>query len=86
MILGPGDTLLIYSDGVTEARRETTRGGPEDVDEEFGEERLAASLRRHAGLLLADLPGEVLADVCRFAGTEPQDDRTIVALRGRSQP
>ncbi len=76
--LEAGDTLVVYSDGITEAR--DTR---DSRDEEFGEALLADSLRRHAGVPLKDLPALILADVERFAGSEPQDDRTVVALRGR---
>ncbi len=79
--LREGDTLLIYSDGVTEARRESEVTG----DEEFGDARLAASLCQHARQPLADLPDAILEDVKAFAGPEPQDDRTVVALRGRAR-
>ncbi|MBP6704861.1 MAG: SpoIIE family protein phosphatase [Vicinamibacteria bacterium] len=79
--LREGDTLLIYSDGVTEARRESEATG----DEEFGDARLAASLCQHARQPLADLPDSILEDVKAFAGPEPQDDRTVVALRGRAR-
>jgi|CXWL01.1.fsa_nt_gi sigma-B regulation protein RsbU (phosphoserine phosphatase) len=79
--LREGDTLLIYSDGVTEARRENDATG----DEEFGDARLTASLCQHARRPLADLPGAILEDVKAFAGPEPQDDRTLVALRGRAR-
>lgn len=78
--LREGDTLLIYSDGATEARR----GNDGIGDEEFGDARLTASLCKHAGRPLSDLPGAILEDVQRFAGPEPQDDRTLVALRGRA--
>ena len=37
--LFPGDTLVLYTDGVTEAFN--------DRGEEFGEQRLVDSLRRH---------------------------------------
>lgn len=79
--LRDGDTLLIYSDGVTEARR----GNDGIGDEEFGDARLTASLCKHAGRPLTDLPGAILEDVQSFAGPEPQDDRTLVALRGRAR-
>lgn len=79
--LREGDTLLIYSDGVTEARREGEATG----DEEFGDARLAASLCQHARQPLAGLPASILEDVKAFAGPEPQDDRTLVALRGRAR-
>jgi serine phosphatase RsbU (regulator of sigma subunit) len=40
--LGPGDTLAVYTDGITESFN--------DAGEEFGEERLTDSLRRHRHL------------------------------------
>jgi len=80
--LDEGDTLLIYSDGVTEARRPPRSGD----EEEFGETRLEAALRRLQGLAVADLPGVILGEVASFAGPEPQDDRTVVALRGTAPP
>lgn len=81
--LREGDTLLIYSDGVTEARREGSTA--ETEDEEFGEARLTASLCLHARRPLVELPAAILKDVRDFAGPEPQDDRTLVALRGRAR-
>jgi sigma-B regulation protein RsbU (phosphoserine phosphatase) len=80
--LRPSDTLVVYSDGVSEARR---FAGPGQEDE-FGEARLAACLDRHRGLTLSDLPSALLSEVEAFAGGEPQDDRTVVVLRGRPQP
>lgn len=81
--LRAGDTLLIYSDGVTEARRLQPADAAADGSE-FGEARLAESLlgRRHEPL--AELPARLLAEVEAFAGPEPQDDRTVVALRARA--
>lgn len=79
----PGDTLLIYSDGVTEARR-LEDSDPAEGDDEFGEARLAESLHRRRVEPLADLPARLLAEVEAFAGPEPQDDRTLVVLRARS--
>lgn len=74
--LAPGDTLLLYSDGATEARRSD--------GEEFGEERLAAA----AGGLRRRPPAELLAGVAdavrRFAGGRPGDDLTLVAVRRRA--
>ncbi|MBK5966820.1 hypothetical protein CCR95_22785 [Thiocystis minor] len=72
--LRPGDTLLMFSDGVTEAMNEAY--------EEFGTKRLSA--------LFVDQPPpdpraaveRVLAAVDRFAnGVEQSDDITCVALR-----
>ena len=73
--LHKGDRLLLYTDGVTEARNRD--------DEEFGEERLAAAFARHRHLNAADLHAAVMEDVTRFATAGFQDDATllVVAIR-----
>jgi GAF domain-containing protein len=69
--LQPGDTLVLYTDGVTEARRGS------DL---FGRERLSECLR--AG---SPEPAEVLsrlqAGVSRFQRGQARDDMTVLALR-----
>jgi hypothetical protein len=73
--LTPGDTLVLFSDGLVEARRE----GSDDL---FGFDRLEQSLARHAGRGPEGLRDGVLADVARFTGDAPrEDDQTIVVLR-----
>jgi sigma-B regulation protein RsbU (phosphoserine phosphatase) len=77
--LGPGDLMLFYTDGVTEARRP---GGPL-----FGLERL----RQVVGTLDGSLPlpvcaDRVLAAVQQFSsGGELQDDLTLLLLRRASR-
>jgi sigma-B regulation protein RsbU (phosphoserine phosphatase) len=72
--LGPRDTLLVYTDGLTEAAN--------DRDEEFGEERLKAEclgLRlRPLDEFAARLEDSITA-FCR--GVPFADDRTVVLLR-----
>jgi serine phosphatase RsbU (regulator of sigma subunit) len=72
--LARGETLLLYSDGVTEAGI--------DHGEEFGEERLEALLRLNAGRPAAELTQIVIEEVSRFGGVSRADDVTVVALRG----
>ena len=76
--LGPGDTLLLYSDGVTEAAN--------PVGDEFGEEGvcevLRAVTRETRAHSAADLAREVADAVTRFGGMPPADDVTVVAIRG----
>ena len=72
--LGPGDTLVLYSDGVTEAGI--------DQGEEFGEDRLARVLREVAALPAAEVTRRVVEEVSRFGGVARTDDITVVALRG----
>jgi phosphoserine phosphatase RsbU/P len=72
--LARGDTLLIYSDGVTEA-------GIEHGDE-FGDARLAAILRENVGVPAEALVDRVIDAVSQFSGPSRSDDVTVVALRG----
>lgn len=71
--LAPGDTLVIYSDGVTEAEDE--EGGF------FEEERLLELVQANAGRSAQDMEDVIMADVHAFAGDAPQsDDITLVVL------
>ena len=72
--LCPGDTLLLYSDGVTEA------GG--DSGDEFGEERLIHALRVNQRQPAQPLVEAIVHDVQEFSGAARSDDVTVVALRG----
>ncbi len=72
--LQPGDLLLMYTDGVSEALNQ--------AEEEFGEERLVATLRECQTLPAARVVARVYEQVCAFCGDVPQsDDLTMVALR-----
>lgn len=72
--LEPGDCLLLYTDGVTEAQ---------DPDEGlFGEERLLAAVAGAAAADARELVQAVQRAVRVFArGAEPSDDVAILALR-----
>ncbi len=74
-ILGAGDTLAIYTDGVTEAFNEE--------GEEFGEERLIDSLRRHRELSPRDTVSAIVDEVRRFSPREQSDDITLTIARCR---
>ncbi len=70
----PGDTLLAYSDGVTET------WSPEG--DEFGEERLSALAAKSHELGARALQDEILREIERFeAGARATDDRTLVVLK-----
>jgi sigma-B regulation protein RsbU (phosphoserine phosphatase) len=71
--LEPGDTVLIYSDGVTEAMNH--------AQEEFGQDRLAALFEGRPCQTAREAVERVLAAVHAFAqGAEQSDDITCVAL------
>nr|MBA3441540.1 PP2C family protein-serine/threonine phosphatase [Pyrinomonadaceae bacterium] len=70
----PGDALLFYSDGITEAMNGAL--------EEYGEERLLTAVASTDGLSAAHTQDAILADVSEFLnGTPPQDDMTLVVVR-----
>jgi serine phosphatase RsbU (regulator of sigma subunit) len=70
----PGDAVVLYTDGVIEARRDR---------ELYGTPRLDDFLRRHAHLGARDLADAVLADCREFAGGPLFDDCAIVVIRAR---
>jgi sigma-B regulation protein RsbU (phosphoserine phosphatase) len=72
--LAPGEALVLYTDGVSEARG--------SADELFGVERLLATLNPIAAARAQAVTQGVLAAVRAFAGEAPQsDDITILTLR-----
>ncbi len=76
LALEPGDLLLLYTDGVCEARN--------FADENFGRERLAESLRQYGHLPPRSVLENLMWDVRRFTGlAEQSDDQTLVAIRVR---
>jgi sigma-B regulation protein RsbU (phosphoserine phosphatase) len=72
--LDSGDTLLLFTDGVTEAMN-TAR-------EEFGEERLISLLKSHADKPASTIIDTIVEETTRFqpAG-EQHDDITLVCLK-----
>lgn len=72
--MAPGDLLMLYTDGITEAM--------DPSDEEFGTDRLAAAVSAHRGDPLKDLARALEAEMDAFAkGVPYADDRTLVLLR-----
>jgi serine phosphatase RsbU (regulator of sigma subunit) len=72
--LDPGDALVLYTDGVVEARSPR--------EEEFQAERLEAYLVESRGAPAASLVRGLVERVEEFAGDSPQyDDVTVLALR-----
>jgi serine phosphatase RsbU (regulator of sigma subunit) len=72
--LQPGDTLIFFSDGVTEALNA--------VGEQFGEERLETCLARAPGLSAEAMVECLLHHVNEFAAEVPQfDDVTVLVVK-----
>src|SRR4030095_10173711 len=72
--LTPGDTFVLFSDGVSEAMN------PEE--DFYGEERLLAVLASSSGATAAETVTRVLADVRAFtAGAKQSDDITVLAAQ-----
>ncbi len=74
--LAPGDTLCLYTDGITEAR--------DDAGEEFGAENLEARVRAGVGI---DLSAQAIADnifdavTTHIQGGPRRDDLTLLVMR-----
>ena len=72
--LAPGDTLVLYTDGITEAINA-------DMDA-FGEERLVETVQAYHTAPVRDLSARIVEAVNDFAAGQPQfDDMTLVVLR-----
>lgn len=76
--LEPGDRLLLYTDGVTEAMN--------GADEPYSEERLEDTLVQLASGSVHEITEGIVESVQTFAGEAPQsDDITIMLLEYRGQ-
>jgi sigma-B regulation protein RsbU (phosphoserine phosphatase) len=72
--LSPGETLVFYTDGVTEAFNAS--------DAMFGEEGLLAHLAADPGATAGATVAGLVGAIRRFTGEEPQsDDIAIIAMR-----
>lgn len=72
--LHPGDWLVLYSDGISEALN--------DADEEFGEEKLLEIVERHRADSASVVLEKIIAAVnLHTANTSQHDDMTIVLLK-----
>lgn len=73
--LRPGDTLVLYTDGITESFN--------DAGEEFGEHRLTEAIVKYSNLAPDDAITAILAEVQKFSGVEQHDDLTLIAAKCR---
>jgi len=71
--LTPGDVMVLYSDGITEAENEN--------EEEFGEARLSAVIEAYCKESLSEIQRQILLAVRNWAGNEPSDDMTLLIVR-----
>jgi serine phosphatase RsbU (regulator of sigma subunit) len=74
--LAAGDTLTLYTDGITESFNEAR--------EEFGEQRLIEALQRSLDLAPQAMLAAVVDQVRRFSGRDQHDDITMVVARCRA--
>jgi phosphoserine phosphatase RsbU/P len=70
--LAPGDRLVLFTDGLTEARSAS--------DEEFGEQRLLDAALTHRGCSAPALQARLADAVAAFTGGHLQDDATLMVL------
>jgi sigma-B regulation protein RsbU (phosphoserine phosphatase) len=75
--LSAGDAVVLYTDGVTEARFRTVEGAVE----QFGEERLQELLASAPGAAAADVVARVAASVLEFQSGHLADDMAVLVLR-----
>jgi len=70
--LAPGDLLVLYTDGVTEAQN------PQEAL--FGEERLLESAQTNLGRPAQDIRDAIITDIYEFVGDAPQFDDITLAI------
>ena len=68
-----GDSLALYTDGVTESFNA--------AGEEFGEQRLTEALRRHRKSSSRDLLTAIVDEISRFSPGEQYDDITLIVAK-----
>jgi sigma-B regulation protein RsbU (phosphoserine phosphatase) len=73
--LKPGDRLLLFTDGITEAS--------DSAGQEFEEARIEAFSRANGSLSAAELNGRLLAQVTAFCGDRFQDDATLLVIASK---
>lgn len=70
-----GDFLVLYTDGITEARNEEL--------EEYGYDRLTETITMYANLSTAELAARIVNSVKDFTHSDLQDDYTVLIIRFR---
>jgi phosphoserine phosphatase RsbU/P len=78
--LGVGDSIVLYSDGVSECEGSVAGG-------RFGDHRLDAVLKKKAGHEASDICDGIVDDLVAYHGSERMyDDVTIMAIRYQETP
>jgi len=77
VVLQPGDMIVLYSDGITDAGENSGR--------ELGEARLEAAVKRHGAKPLDEIRQLVLKAVRDWSGDEVEDDMTLLLVRANPQ-
>jgi sigma-B regulation protein RsbU (phosphoserine phosphatase) len=72
--LEPGDLVVCFTDGVNEAQSD-------DMEEEFGMDRLQDVIRKHRNDRASDIRDEIINSVNHFAGGHQFDDLTLVIFK-----
>jgi sigma-B regulation protein RsbU (phosphoserine phosphatase) len=72
LAFGPGDQLVCFTDGITEAAS--------IEDEEFGDQRLVELIQTHRSETASGLSQRVLGAVQAWTGGSPQDDATLIVV------
>lgn len=70
--LAPGDLLVLYTDGITDAEDKSGRW--------FGQERLLGTARAHHGRPAAEIQSALMAQLRTFTGAMPRDLRDDIAI------
>jgi len=74
LTLCPGDVMVVFTDGVTEAFNAE--------NEEFGEERLADVVRKSLDLPCSEIQDRIISEIDAFVADAPQhDDITLLVIR-----
>ena len=75
IVLNPGDIALLYTDGVTEAKR---------GKELYGKDRIKRIIIENREKPATNLVNFIIDDIFKFTENEPQyDDITIVAIKSK---
>jgi sigma-B regulation protein RsbU (phosphoserine phosphatase) len=75
--VSPGDLLLLYTDGITEAQN--------IADESFSEARLLKTAREYLGQNVQQIQAALLAEIQRFVGDAQQSDDIALVVVSREE-